>query len=104
MPATVPRTTTICPIQLVGRLQPPYDASPDQTETSIRPFAVLYLACTVVYMIPGTAILGAILLTGYLGGAEAIQLRVSDNGLLLQSLPVFCGVLVWAGIWFRDER
>jgi len=55
-------------------------------------------------MIPGTAILGAILLTGYLGGAEAIQVRVSDSGLLLQSLPVFCGVLVWAGIWFRDER
>jgi len=74
------------------------------TETSIRPFAVLYLACTVLYLIPRTVVLGAILLTGYLGGAEAIQLRVADSGLVLQMLPVFCGLLVWGGAWLRDER
>jgi len=72
--------------------------------STIVPFAILYLACTVVYLIPRTTILGAILLTGYLGGAEAIQSRVSGSGPFLLSLPVILGVLVWAGVWLRDER
>ena len=38
------------------------------------------------------------------GGAEAIQLRVADSGLVLQMLPVYCGLLVWGGVWLRDER
>ena len=51
-----------------------------------------------LYLIPRTVTLGAILLTGYLGGAEAVQLRVSDSGLLLQSLPVVAGEVVDATV------
>jgi hypothetical protein len=61
------------------------------------------LACVVVYAIPGTSILGAILLTGYLGGAVATHVRVSDP--LFETLfPVIFGVLTWAGIFLRDDR
>jgi DoxX-like family len=53
--------------------------------------------------IPGTSILGAILLTGYLGGAVATHVRVSDP--LFETLfPVIFGVLTWAGIFLRDDR
>ncbi len=63
----------------------------------------LLLACVVVYAIPCTSILGAILLTGYLGGAVVIQVRVGDP--LFETLfPVIFGVLVWAGIYLRDDR
>ncbi len=61
---------------------------------------VLELACTLLYLIPRTAVLGAILLTGYLGGAIATHVRVSDAFLG----PLVLGVLVWAGLYLRDER
>ena len=70
----------------------------------VVPFAILYLVCTVLYLIPRTEILGAILLTGYLGGAEAIQTRVSDSPAFLILLPVLLGAMVWGGVWLRDER
>jgi hypothetical protein len=63
---------------------------------------ILGLACTVLYAIPRTAILGAILLTGYLGGATAANVRVSDP--LFETLfPVIFGVVIWAGILLRDD-
>ena len=61
------------------------------------------LICTVIYAIPSTSILGAILLTGYLGGAVAIQARIG-NPLFETLFPVIFGVLVWAGIVLRDNR
>jgi hypothetical protein len=65
---------------------------------------IIELACVVAYVIPRTAVLGAILLTGYLGGAIATQLRVG-NPLFSQALfPVYVGVLVWAGLLLRDDR
>ena len=65
---------------------------------------ILELVCLVVYVIPRTSVLGAILLTGYLGGAIATQLRVG-NPLFSQALfPVYVGVLVWAGVFLRDNR
>jgi len=57
-----------------------------------------------LYLIPRTSILGAILMTGFLGGAEAIQVRVNGSGAFLLMLPLVLGVLAWAGIWLRDER
>jgi hypothetical protein len=57
------------------------------------------IACTVVYLIPRTAILGAILLTGYLGGATATHVRVGDAFFA----PIILGVLVWGGLWMRDQ-
>jgi hypothetical protein len=62
--------------------------------------AILEITCTVVYVIPRTAVLGAILLTGYLGGATVTHLRVGDPFFA----PVVCGVLVWGGLFLRDER
>jgi hypothetical protein len=62
--------------------------------------AVLELTCTVIYLIPQTAVLGAILLTGYLGGAVATHVRVSDHF----AAPLIFGILVWAGLFLRDER
>jgi hypothetical protein len=58
----------------------------------------------VLYTIPRTAVLGAIILTGYFGGAIATHLRL-DNPLFSHILfPVYLGVLAWGGLWLRDER
>jgi hypothetical protein len=65
--------------------------------------AIVELVCLVVYLIPRTAILGAILLTGYLGGAVATHLRVHDP-LFDTLFPIIFGVLVWAGLYLRDQR
>ena len=61
---------------------------------------ILELACTVLYVIPRTAVLGAILLTGYLGGAIVSHLRVGDPFIG----PIIFGVLVWAGLFLREKR
>ena len=58
------------------------------------------LACTIIYLIPCTSVLGAILLTGYLGGATASTLRVGDPYLMT---PVV-GVVIWGGLFLRDPR
>ena len=64
---------------------------------------ILELACTAVYLIPRTSVLGAILLTGYLGGATATHVRVGDP-LSMFIIPVILGVLVWGGLFLRDPR
>jgi hypothetical protein len=61
------------------------------------------LICVALYAIPRTSILGAILLTGYLGGAVATHLRVRDP-LFDTLFPIIFGVLVWAGLFLRDAR
>jgi hypothetical protein len=65
--------------------------------------AIIEVICLVAYLIPRTAILGAILLTGYLGGAVATHLRVRDP-LFDTIFPILFGVLVWAGLSLRDQR
>jgi hypothetical protein len=62
--------------------------------------AVLELFCTIVYVVPRTAVLGAVLLTGYLGGAVATHVRVGEAFVI----PLLLGVLLWAGLYLRDER
>ncbi|PYT82680.1 MAG: hypothetical protein DMG40_05240 [Acidobacteria bacterium] len=65
---------------------------------------VTLLLCTGLYVIPRTAVLGAVFLTGYLGGAVSIQLRVG-NPLFSETLfPVYFGVLVWLGLYLRESR
>ena len=71
-------------------------------ETSIIGIGLALLVSTALYLVPRTALLGAILLTGYLGGAVATHVRVSDLASALFP-PVF-GALLWAGLWFRDRR
>src|SRR5215510_7981263 len=65
---------------------------------------ILELACVLVYAIPGSSILGAILLTGYLGGATAIQLRVGNPLFTHLLFPAYVGLLLWGGLYLRDER
>jgi DoxX-like family len=62
---------------------------------------MLEVGCTIVYLIPRTAILGAILMTGYLGGATATNVRMGDPSFIG---PVLAGVSVWAGLYLRDGR
>ena len=62
---------------------------------------IVELVCLGAYLYPRTAVLGAILLTGYLGGATATQVRVEDPWFIF---PVVVGVLVWVGLFLRDER
>ncbi|MCC6860207.1 MAG: DoxX family protein [Bryobacterales bacterium] len=69
--------------------------------TSIAPaIGILELACTLAYMVPRTAVIGAILLTGFLGGATATHLRIGDPYFF----PLVVGGFVWAGLWLRDGR
>ena len=65
------------------------------------PIGLAALACVIAYAIPRTSVLGAILLTGYFGGATATQVRVQDPWFLF---PIFLGVLVWLGLFLRDGR
>ena len=67
----------------------------------VLPIGVVALVCTFLYAIPRTSILGAVLLTGYLGGATATQVRVQDPWFFF---PVAIGVMVWAGPFLTDER
>ena len=69
-------------------------------ESLILPIGVLELVCAVVYAIPRTSIFGAILLTGYLGGATATLVRGGEAFFA----PVVAGVLVWGGLFLRDQR
>jgi len=65
---------------------------------------IIELLCILLYAIPATSVLGAILLTGYLGGAVAAQLRVG-NPLFGQILfPIYVGLMVWGGLWLREPR
>jgi hypothetical protein len=72
-------------------------------ETVIFGLGIVLLACTVLYLVPRTSILGAVLLSGYLGGAVATHMRVGDS-LFSIFFPVMLGVLIWGGLWLRDDR
>jgi DoxX-like family len=63
----------------------------------------ILLICTLIYVIPRTAVLGAVLLTGYLGGAVVVQIRVA-NPVFETVFPILFGVLVWAGLCLREPR
>ncbi len=70
------------------------------TQEALTPIALLEITCVVLYVIPQTAVLGAVLMTGYLGGAIAAHVRVADNVNLVA--PLVLGILAWAGLYLRD--
>jgi hypothetical protein len=72
-------------------------------ESTIVGIGIALLASTVLYIIPRTSILGAILLTGYLGGAVATHVRVGAGWFSIL-FPVIIAAAVWGGIYLRDER
>jgi hypothetical protein len=65
---------------------------------------VLLLACLALYVIPRTAVLGAVLMTGYLGGAVLAHLRVGNPLFSHTLFPIYVGALLWAGLYLRDDR
>jgi hypothetical protein len=73
------------------------------SEDVILGLGIVLLTCTVLYLIPRTSVLGAILLTGYLGGAVASHVRAGDP-IFPILFPIIFGVLIWGGLYLRDER
>jgi len=69
-------------------------------ESLIMPLAILEISCVVIYAIPATAVLGAILLTGYIGGAILTHLRVGDPFFM----QIAIGLLIWLGLYLREDR
>ena len=72
--------------------------------STVIPLGILALGCAIVYAIPRTSILGAILLTGYLGGAVATHTRHGDPLFSHILFPVYVGVLAWVGLYLRHAR
>jgi hypothetical protein len=71
---------------------------------TVVPLGIIQSICLLAFLVPGTAVLGAVLLTGYLGGAVATHVRMASPLLSHTLFPVYLGVLVWAGLWLRDDR
>ena len=69
-------------------------------ESLIVPLTILEVSCVVIYLIPATSVVGAILLTGYMGGAICTHLRVGDAFFL----QIVLGILVWLGLYLREKR
>jgi hypothetical protein len=74
------------------------------SESLVSLIGLVELVCVVLYVIPRTSILGAILLTGYLGGAVATNLRAALPLFSYILAPVYFGVLIWGGLFFRDSQ
>jgi DoxX-like family len=70
----------------------------------IRPLGIVCLVCAILYAIPRTSILGAILVTGFLGGAVASKVRLEEPLFSQVLFGVYVGVLAWAGLYLRDGR
>ncbi|NYE95780.1 hypothetical protein FHU41_002030 [Psychromicrobium silvestre] len=68
------------------------------------PIGVVELVILALSLVPRTAVLGAVLLTGYLGGAVAAQLRIEASLFGNVLFPVYIGIALWIGLWLRDER
>ena len=68
------------------------------------PVGLILLACTILYAIPRTAVLGAILLTGFMGGAVASKIRIEDPLFSSILFGVYFGIILWAGLYLRDDR
>ncbi len=70
------------------------------TEGPMFILGIVEITCTILYLIPRSSVLGAILLTAYLGGATATHVRVGDPFFI----PIVLGIMVWLGLWLREPR
>jgi len=86
------------PVAIDGTVVLGYQAS------VVVPLGILLLICLIIYLIPQTSVLGAILITGYLGGAIATHVRL-ENPLFSHILfPVYVGLMIWGGLYLRNQR
>lgn len=90
-----PLDITVTPTAELG-----YPPSPEL----VRTIGILGLICTTLYAFPRTAMLGAILLTAYMGGAVATHVRVGSPLFSHVLFGVYMAVMLWGGLWLRDER
>ena len=72
--------------------------------TRVLPIGVIELVCLALYLVPRTSVLGALLLTGYLGGAIATHVRVGSPLLSHTLFPIYVACLVWGGLYLRETR
>jgi len=72
-------------------------------ESVIVPIGIVLVICTVLYLLPVTSVLGAILLTGYLGGAVATHVRAGQGAFPIV-FPIIIGALIWGGLYLREYR
>jgi hypothetical protein len=84
------------PPEVAEQLKKKFEYPPELTLV----LGIVEISCVILYAIPQTSVLGAVLLTGYLGGAVATHVRVNDNFVF----PAIGGVLVWLGLFLRDPR
>jgi hypothetical protein len=84
------------PMALQGTIQLGYPMS------VVLPLGIVQLICLAVYLFPRTSVLGAVLWTGYLGGAIATHVRVGDPLFSHVLFPVYVAALLWGGLWLRD--
>jgi hypothetical protein len=89
----------------VIKIQPVIDATTrlGYPESSIRGIGIAALVGAILYLIPQTAVLGAIVLTGFLGGAVATQVRVGEP-LFNCCFPILFGIVAWLGLYLREPR
>jgi hypothetical protein len=90
----------------VAKIAPVLEASVriGYSEATVRPIGLTLLACVVLYLVPRTAVLGAAMLTGYLGGAIATHVRLGDPLFSHTLFPVYFAALIWGGLYLRDAR
>ncbi|KYF90201.1 hypothetical protein BE17_43925 [Sorangium cellulosum] len=93
----------------VGKLLQPREVVEGTTSLGypasvIFPLGVVQLVCLAFYLAPRTAVLGAVLWTGYLGGAIATHVRVGNPLLTHTLFPIYVAALLWGGLWLRDRR
>ena len=70
----------------------------------VLPLGVLQLVCLALYVLPRTSVLGALLWTGYLGGAIATHVRLGNPLFTHVLFPIYVALLLWGGLWLRDSR
>lgn len=73
-------------------------------ESVIVPLGIVLLVGVILYLVPKTAIFGAVLVTAYLGGAVATHVRIGNPLFTHVLFPVYLGVLLWLGLWLRERR
>jgi len=90
----------------LARAQPVLDGTTQlgYSINTVVPLGLLLLACVVIYVVPRTAVLGALLLTGYLGGAVATHVRVGNPLFTHVLFPTYVAALIWGGLMLRDAR
>ena len=72
--------------------------------STIIPLGIILLSCVLIYAVPRTSVIGAMLLTGYLGGAVATHVRLSHPLLSDTLFPIYVAVIIWAGLVLRDAQ